>query len=399
MNKRDVVCRGWRVAKLGDICREDRIAIGRDDSAYAGMPYIGLEHVEASTGNVLVEEDALSSDSRSSNFRFTTEHVLYGKLRPYLNKVALPDFAGRCTTEIIPLKPLSVDRRWLGWFLRWPEVVRHAMLGKTGSRMPRTSMQHLLTLSVHVPPLSEQRRIVARLERQVRAIDRARAAAASQVTAVSAMSSALLRVSFPTGGSRRPRGWYRAKLGDVCSLTVGRTPARANGLYWCGPHSWVTIGDITASDGLVTKTEDTLSDAGAAQCGRRRLLPCGTLLFSFKLSIGATAFAGCDLYTNEAIVGLRPHDESVVDRRYLRLALQTADYRGLVDVAAKGRTLNSRTLRMLDIPIAPIQVQLRIVADWERQTEAVRRAEAMVSAQKIAIEALAAAVLRQGLRQ
>ena len=207
--------KGWHVAKLGEICSEDRTAIGSDDPAYAEMPYIGLEHVEASTGKVLVSECAAqNSNSKSSNFLFTPEHVLYGKLRPYLNKVALPDFAGRCTTEIVPLKPVSVDRRWLGWLLRQPEVVSHAMRGKTGSRMPRTSMRNFRTLNVHVPPLWEQRRIVARLERQISVIDRARAATASQMVAVSAMPKALLRKSFPNkDGSRLPRGWCRAKLG------------------------------------------------------------------------------------------------------------------------------------------------------------------------------------------
>ena len=189
---------GWRWAKLGEICTEDRSGIDNGDPEYATMPYLGLEHIESVTGRILVTEaEARLTDSKSNNFRFSPEHVLYGKLRPYLNKVALPEFAGRCTTEIIPLKPLAVDRRWLAWFLRREEVVDYAMRGKTGSRMPRTSMRDFMKLPVVVSPLDEQVRVISQLEDQLGNAERARAAAQAQLAAIDAMPAALLREIFP----------------------------------------------------------------------------------------------------------------------------------------------------------------------------------------------------------
>ena len=188
---------GWRTAELSEICRPDRIAITKSDQAYAKMAYLGLEHIEPATGRILVKErDAQDSNSKSTNFRFTTDHVLYGKLRPYLNKVALPEFSGRCTTEIIPLMPISVERRWLAWLLRRPQVVDRAMRGKTGSRMPRTSMSDFLAMSVAVPPRQVQSRAIVRLERQVSALDRARTAAQDQLEAINVLSDAILREAF-----------------------------------------------------------------------------------------------------------------------------------------------------------------------------------------------------------
>lgn len=189
--------KGWRTAELGEICRPDRIAITMSDHDYPTMAYLGLEHIEPATGRILVEErDAQESDSKSTNFRFTTDHVLYGKLRPYLNKVALPEFSGRCTTEIIPLMPISVERRWLAWLLRRQEVVDHAMRGRTGSRMPRASMSDFLAMSVVVPTRRIQRLAIARLERQVSALERARIAAQEQLKAINALSDAMLRQAF-----------------------------------------------------------------------------------------------------------------------------------------------------------------------------------------------------------
>lgn len=195
--RKDRLPSGWRVAELGEICATDRVAITKSDPEYATMPYLGLEHIEPKTGRLLIDEtERAGSDSKSSNFRFTTDHVLYGKLRPYLNKVALPDFSGRCTTEIIPLRPISVERRWLAWLLRRQEVVDHAMRHKTGSRMPRASMRDLLALSVAVPPRQEQDRVVAHLEQQLGILDRARRTVADQLEAINALSDAALRQAF-----------------------------------------------------------------------------------------------------------------------------------------------------------------------------------------------------------
>lgn len=221
--------KGWRTAELGEICRPDRIAITKSDHDYRTMAYLGLEHIEPTTGRILVEErDAQESDSKSTNFRFTTDHVLYGKLRPYLNKVALPQFSGRCTTEIIPLMPISVERRWLAWLLRRQEVVDHAMQGKTGSRMPRASMQSLMAFRVAIPPRDRQARVVRKLEAQIAAANRVRCATDAQLAGMTALQRQLIRRMFPESPSKPLRpGWRWSKLGDVCEVTKGRTAKRA----------------------------------------------------------------------------------------------------------------------------------------------------------------------------
>lgn len=192
-----------------------------------------------------------------------------------------------------------------------------------------------------------------------------------------------------------PKGWRVSQLGEVCSLIIGRTPPRANPNYWGGPHPWATIRDMTSSNGVVTQTREGLSDLGAAHCGPR-LLPRGTLMLSFKLSIGHTAFSGCDLYTNEAIVGLRPYDDGAVNSEYLQWALQTVDYGGRF--AAKGRTLNKKALAVLDIPIPPPDKQLEIVTEMEQVTKVVRRATAAIEAQLTALRGFSKAALRRAFK-
>ena len=150
---------------------------------------------------------------------------------------------------------------------------------------------------------------------------------------------------------------------------------------------------MTASGGVVYETRESLSDAGAAICGDR-LLPAGTLMFSFKLSIGQIAFAGRDLYTNEAIAGIIPHDDREVDLRYLRRALSMVNYGELVGHAAKGKTLNRKTLALIEFPLPPLSEQRRIVARLEEQLATVEHARAAAQTQLDSLDALPAAALR-----
>ena len=158
-----------RRAPLGELCEMDRQGIPPDDPQAAELPFIGVENVVSGTGLLNFDTDSRVGTQKSTAFRFDPRHVLYGKLRPYLNKVAVPDFAGRCSTELVPLLPRDgVDRDFLAHLLRRKETVEFVMASVTGARMPRTDMKVLMSMPVPLPPLDEQRRIADILNRSAR---------------------------------------------------------------------------------------------------------------------------------------------------------------------------------------------------------------------------------------
>ena len=89
---------GWGLRRLGDVC-----AINKRKHDGSAKPYVGMEDIESGTGRHLGAKTPLAV--KSLTFGFRPEQVLYGRLRPYLNKVLLPDFEGHCSTEIFPLQP------------------------------------------------------------------------------------------------------------------------------------------------------------------------------------------------------------------------------------------------------------------------------------------------------
>ncbi len=198
----------WRKCTLGDLCREDRQIVEPFSARAAELPYLGLEGIEGTTGRITRAPQAgVNGEGRSSTFAFDSRHVLYGKLRPYLNKVALPDFAGRCTTELIPLLPAAgVHREFLAWLLRRPATVEAAMRHKTGARMPRADMQRVFALAVEIPEdPQEQAALACRLGERMRWVIEAREACRRQQELIDRIAQKLLsEFPHPDPGASRP---------------------------------------------------------------------------------------------------------------------------------------------------------------------------------------------------
>ena len=170
----------------------DRRGVQPDDPLTAELPFVGVENVVGGTGLLNFDTDSRIGGQKSTAFRFDRRHVLYGKLRPYLNKVAVPEFAGRCSTELVPLLPRNgVDRDFLAHLLRRKETIEFVMASVTGSRMPRTDMKVLMSMLIPFPPLDRQQRIADILNRAAR-IERLHLQAAKVASNVTASLMAQL---------------------------------------------------------------------------------------------------------------------------------------------------------------------------------------------------------------
>lgn len=146
------------------------------------------------------------------------------------------------------------------------------------------------------------------------------------------------------------------RLSELLDISIGRTPSRNEPDYWGKGHRWVSIRDLSSK--TVTETKEQITDLAVKEA-RCKIARKGTLLFSFKLTIGKMAFAGCDLFTNEAIAAFAIKDETKLNSEFLYYALQSATYGGS-NQAAMGKTLNSKSLAEIKIPLPPLNDQTRI---------------------------------------
>jgi type I restriction enzyme S subunit len=126
--------------KLSDLC--DFVAVQVDPRDRANAVYVGLEHLASRSFERIGSGTA--DEVQSSKYEFQPNDVLYGKLRPYLDKAVLARETGVCTTELLVLRPKQgVDPRFLVSVVHAPTFVEHAVAGTTGAQHPRTSWNHI----------------------------------------------------------------------------------------------------------------------------------------------------------------------------------------------------------------------------------------------------------------
>jgi len=156
-----------------------------------------------------------------------------------------------------------------------------------------------------------------------------------------------------------PEAWETRPLGDLANLTIGRTPSRRVPEYWTEDLTFpfCTIADMTAR--IVLPGREGVSQT-AIDDGKARRVTAGTLLMSFKLTIGKMGFAGLDLFPNEAIVGIEPTSDAI-SSDYLFLYLGEQDFSRLTGKATKGSTLNSSSLARIPVSFPPAEDQQRII--------------------------------------
>jgi type I restriction enzyme, S subunit len=203
--------KGWQIKKLGDVCAFDKA-----QGIHKGLPYVGLEQIEPHTAVFLGSGEA--QPVKSATFKFSPEHVLYGRLRPYLNKALAPDFDGHCSTEIFPLKPKpGLSREYLLYWLLSGETCERINGTCTGARMPRADMNEVLGFEFPLPPLAEQRRIVGVLNEAFAGLATAKANTEKNLQNARALFESHLHSVF----SQRGKGWVERPFSELCDIKHG----------------------------------------------------------------------------------------------------------------------------------------------------------------------------------
>ncbi len=163
-----------------------------------------------------------------------------------------------------------------------------------------------------------------------------------------------------------PDTWKWVRFGEIVNYQMGKTPPRGEGKYWSKQDfPWVSIKDMP-SDGIVESTNEFVSKEAIKDKFRNRVSKKGTLLMSFKLTVGRVSILGFDAVHNEAIISIYPikHKDTIQD--FLFKILPYISNWGNTKSAIKGKTLNSTSISNLMIPLPPLTEQKRIVEKLDK---------------------------------
>lgn len=157
-----------------------------------------------------------------------------------------------------------------------------------------------------------------------------------------------------------PTSWRWCKFGEIVDYSMGKTPPRAEPIWWKDDIHWVSIADMSECAQVVSTKEKVSFKAVEEKFGA--ISPHGTLIMSFKLTVGRTSILGIDAVHNEAIISIYPYmDNDNNLRNYLFYILPIVTQWGESKNAIKGKTLNSKSIANLMIPLAPLDELHRIV--------------------------------------
>lgn len=162
-----------------------------------------------------------------------------------------------------------------------------------------------------------------------------------------------------------PESWIWVRFGNLVNYTMGKTPPRAEPEWWGTDIPWVSIADMPES-GHIYETKESVTSAALDKKFGNKISPAGTLLMSFKLTVGRVSILDIDAVHNEAIISIFPFvDDDSTEKMYLFYVLPFVSQFGESKNAIKGKTLNDTSISNLLIPLPPLAEQKRIVAKIE----------------------------------
>ena len=268
------------------------------------------------------------------------------------------------------------------WVFYWLTLRKPSPEGTTAT-LPSLRREDLESHVIPLPPLEEQKRIVARIEELMGRVREARRLREEAKQEAERLWQAVLAQTFPRPGSELPEGWRWVRLGEITDIQSGGTPKRSVKEYWGGGIPWAKISDIP-EDGIVDQTEETITEKGLAN-SNAKLFPPGTVLFSIFATIGKVGILKITAATNQAIAGVTIRNPGEIESHFLFYCLRWFSSR----VVTEGRgmaqnNINLTILRNTLIPLPPLEEQRRIVAYFQEVQEkikALKEAQAQTEAE------------------
>jgi len=315
----------WTFDRIKDVVtlRKEKTA-----EATADEDYLELEDIESGTGRLLSRRNTLEVESAVTIFK--KGDILFGKLRPYLEKYYEAEFDGKCTGEILAFQPQRIVSRFLFYCVgsRW--FIERCNALAYGAKMPRVSWPTQLSqFNIPLPPHPDQNRIAAYLDASCAAIDKAVIAKRRQIETLDTLIFSTVQHAVTRGLSTTvkmkptdldwlpevPAHWTVQQIKRRCDLLRGKFTHRPRNdpAFYDGEYPFVQTGDITAADKYIRSYSQTLNELGFSVS---KMFPKGTLVMSIAANVGDVAILDFESCFPDSMVGLVPDHHTNLDFLY-----------------------------------------------------------------------------------
>ena len=245
----------------------------------------------------------------------------------------------------------------------WRQIIANTM----GAVQPNVNASRLGNLEVPLPPLPEQKRIVSILNEQLAVVERAKKAAVERLEAARALRDAFLAALF-RDRVHPGTGWKQLRLGDVCTVVTGNTPAKAKPNFYGGDIPWVNPGHLGLSK-YVRDSHEYLTSEGVQSA---RVVPEGSVLVTCisgsRANIGKSAIAAKPLTTNQQINSIVTGPTIESEFLYYQILAISPRLQALA-ANTNQNIVNKSKLESITVHVPPLEIQRQVSMQLRQQFE------------------------------
>ena len=398
----------WKWVQLGDICGiygGKRIPAGRKlttiDTGHKYIRVTDMNDYTVELSNIMYVPDDIFSSIKNY---IINKDDLYITVAGTIGKIGfVPDelYGANLTENANKLVFSNINKKWLYYLMISPVVQSQInnMITKVGQ--PKLAIKRISNILIPLPPIEEQQRIVDKIEELFLKLEEIKPiedelkliknnfhndmkksivknalegkltiqnnneSTCNIIKTIEEVKEKKIKTQYDNVPFLIPNNWVWIKFNDLVNFDIGKTPPRADLTYWNNDYNWVSISDMI-EDGFIDKTKECVSQKAYNNIFKGNISKKGTLIMSFKLTVGRCSLLNIDAFHNEGIISIYPIYESETLKKYLMKILPFMTKYGKTKGAIKGNTLNSKSLKELMIPLPPLEEQQRIIDKIEQ---------------------------------
>ena len=340
---------------------------------------IGLENIEGKTGRFI----ETSSEFEGNGIEFIENDIVYGKLRPYLKKVWLAEFAGNAVGDFFIFRnKKNSDAHFLKYLFLSDGFTKEADGSTFGAKMPRVSSDFIRSMTYYLPLLSEQQCIASYLDKKCADIDKVIATQQRRIELLQELKQSTITHAVTRGLNPNvkmkdsgvewigevPEHWNTLRLRFVCELRNGYTPSKANPDFWSeGTIPWYRMEDIRESGRRLNEAKQYITESAIKGGG---LFEAGSFIMATTATIGEHAVLIVDSLANQQFTNLKIRkslSHSDFNAFFFQYLFVVDDYCKTTTKTATFPAVNMEDLKNFIVCIPPLDEQKIILTYLDKR--------------------------------
>ncbi len=340
---------------------------------------IGLENIEGKTGRFI----ETSSEFEGNGIEFIENDIVYGKLRPYLKKVWLAEFAGNAVGDFFIFRnKKNSDAHFLKYLFLSDGFTKEADGSTFGAKMPRVSSDFIRSMTYYLPLLSEQQCIASYLDKKCADIDKVIATQQRRIELLQELKQSTITNAVTHGLNPNvemkdssvewigevPEHWNTLRLRFVCKLRNGYTPSKANPDFWSeGTIPWYRMEDIRESGRRLNEAKQYITESAIKGGG---LFEAGSFIMATTATIGEHAVLIVDSLANQQFTNLKIRkslSHSDFNAFFFQYLFVVDDYCKTTTKTATFPAVNMEDLKNFIVCIPPLDEQKIILTYLDKK--------------------------------